>query len=111
VTLWLDEQISPFLAPWIATECGVECVSVVDLPVDRASDHSIFIAARALGAIIVTKDSDFLDLVFRLGPPPQVVWLTCGNRSNLEMKSLLVPSLLNGLNLLEAGEPVVEIAG
>lgn len=108
--IWLDEQISPFLAPWVASECDIECASVVDLPVDRASDHAIFIAARAAGAIIITKDSDFVDLISRFGPPPQIVWLTCGNRSNVEMKRLLSPSLMNALKLLASGDPVVEIA-
>gem|GEM_PF-3164312 len=26
----------------------------------------------------MTKDSDFVDLVCRLGTPPQIIWLTLG---------------------------------
>jgi predicted nuclease of predicted toxin-antitoxin system len=37
----------------------------------------------------MTKDSDFVDLVERLGPPPQIIWLTCGNTSNLRLREIL----------------------
>ncbi|MDF5718318.1 MAG: DUF5615 family PIN-like protein [Rhizonema sp. NSF051] len=30
---------------------------------------------------MITKDSDFVDLVDRLGTPPQIIWLTCGDTS------------------------------
>jgi predicted nuclease of predicted toxin-antitoxin system len=53
VTFWLDKQISPLLAPWIEEQFGVQCVSVVNLPVDRASDEEIFFSARESKAIIV----------------------------------------------------------
>ena len=36
-----------------------------------------------------TKDSDFVELVHRLGVPPQIIWITCGNTSNGEMMRVL----------------------
>ena len=107
--LWLDEQLSPLLGPRVAREHDIECVSVVSLPINRASDLEIFMAARAAGAVIATKDSDFVDLLARYGPPPQLIWLTCGNRSNAEMRALLAESLANALQLLASGEAIVEI--
>jgi predicted nuclease of predicted toxin-antitoxin system len=51
-----------------------------DLGSRDAEDEDIFEAAKAQGVIFITKDSDFVDLVDRLEtPPPQVMWLTCGN--------------------------------
>ena len=110
VTFWLDEQISPLLAPWIEEQFGLTCHSVVNLLVDRRDDQDIFLSARQLGAIIISKDSDFVDLVNRLGQPPQILWVTCGNRSNNQMKELLIKALPQAIELLAAGEPLVELA-
>jgi len=58
----------------------------------------------------MTKDRDFVDLVERLGPPPQVIWVTCGNTSNREMRRILTVTLPSALDLLRTGEPLVEIS-
>jgi len=110
MTFWLDEQFSPYLAQWIEAHFGVICCSVVNLPVDRGDDEDIFLSARELGAIIVSKDSDFADLVNRLGQPPQILWVTCGNRSNVLMKELLIRTFPQAIELLTIGEPIVELA-
>ncbi len=65
-------------------------------------------AARARGVIFITKDSDFADLVDRLGTPPQVIWLTCGNTSNARLKEILNSTLPEALELLRSGEALVE---
>jgi predicted nuclease of predicted toxin-antitoxin system len=59
----------------------------------------------------MTKDEDFIDIAARLGPPPQVLWMTCGNVTNRVLKPLLERALPEALRLLEAGEPIVEIRG
>lgn len=74
-----------------------------------ATDHEIFAAAKSTGAIVMTKDIDFVDLVVKHGPPPQVLWITCGNTSNTSLKRLLTLTLSTALELLRAGEPLVEI--
>ena len=101
MTFWLDEQISPVLAPWIEESFGVVCRSVVTLPVDRGNDKDIFLSARHAGAIIVSKDSDFVDLVNQLGQPPQILWVTCGYRSNALMKPLVAGSFSGRLAPVE----------
>jgi len=58
----------------------------------------------------MTKDADFSDLVERLGPPPQIIWRTCGNTSEVALRSLLRASLPRALQLLEDGENLVEIS-
>lgn len=57
----------------------------------------------------MTKDSDFVLLLDRLGAPPQVILVTCGNTSNARLKEILANTLLKTLDLLQAGEELVEI--
>ena len=57
----------------------------------------------------MTKDSDFLILLDEIGPPPQILWINCGNTSNKFLKEILKQILPDALNLLKQGEPVVEI--
>ena len=59
----------------------------------------------------MTKDSDFVDLVERLGPPPKIIWLTCGNTSNARLREILSATLLQALELLRTDETLVEIRG
>jgi predicted nuclease of predicted toxin-antitoxin system len=47
---------------------------------------------------------------FDLGAPPQVIWLTRGNTSNARLREILSVSLEKALNLIEAGETLVEIS-
>jgi len=75
-----------------------------------AKDREIFDAARAAEAVVMTKDQDFVALQARLGAPPQIVWVTCGNTSNANMKRILGELLPEALRLLEAGETLVEIS-
>jgi predicted nuclease of predicted toxin-antitoxin system len=110
VTLWLDAQLSPALASWLAATCDVSCVPVRDLGLRDASDRDIFMAGREAGAIIATKDSDFVRLLEQLGPPPQVVWVTCGNTSNARLRELVAEAWPEIRRLLDVGEALVEIS-
>lgn len=58
----------------------------------------------------MTKDSDFLILLDRHGPPPQIIWLTCGNTSNARLREILKASFEKAVQWLEAGERLVEIS-
>lgn len=80
--LWVDAQLSPALAPWIAEQFGIQSYSVRWLGYRDAEDPEIFRAAREAGAVVLTKDSDFVRLLEQHGPPPQVLLVTLGNTSN-----------------------------
>ena len=80
VNVWLDNQLSPALARWIAGQFDVVAQSIRELGLSRASDPEIFFAAREAGAVVVTKDQDFVRLLERHGSPPRVIWITCGAR-------------------------------
>jgi predicted nuclease of predicted toxin-antitoxin system len=109
MTVWLDAHLSPSLAPWLAATFGVGCVAVRDLGLRDALDPPIFEAARTAGADVMTKDADFAEMVGRLGPPPRVLWLRCGNTSNAALRDLLARELPAALGRLAAGDPLVEL--
>jgi predicted nuclease of predicted toxin-antitoxin system len=85
--------------------------SLRDLGLRDAEDAEIFAAAKAQGVIVMTKDSDFVDLSNRFGAPPQIILLTCGNTSNARLKEILNSTLLEALEFLRTGEVLVEIRG
>ena len=109
--VWVDAQIAPALAMWLRDELGIEAVAVRDLGLRDAEDREIFERARAARAIVLSKDSDFVDLVAHFGPPPQIVWLTCGNTTNAYLRTLLTVMWPRVAKLLAANEPLVEIGG
>ena len=107
--IWLDAHLSPSIARWIAETFAVECASVRDLGLRDALDPPIFAAARAAGAAVMTKDADFAKMVERLGPPPRVIWLRCGNTSNAALKHLLIRDLPECIVRLADGDSIVEL--
>lgn len=108
--LWIDAQLSPALAPWINEAIpGVEATSLKWLGMRDADDSEVFMAARDADAVVMTKDVDFADLLMRHGPPPKVIWLTCGNTSNDVLKQMLRSRLPCALQLLSDRDPLVEI--
>ena len=60
--------------------------------------------------MVLTKDADFVELLERLGPPPRVVWLRCGNTSNARLRMILERWWPKVEELLAAGEKLIEIA-
>jgi len=70
----------------------------------------IFQKARQQGVVIMSKDSDFVDMVLRFGVPPQLLWVTCGNVTNQRLQNLLAQIFPRAQELLVSGEAVVEIA-
>jgi predicted nuclease of predicted toxin-antitoxin system len=110
VKIWVDAQLSPVIAQWLSSTYGMEAVAVRDLRLRDARDRDIFLSAREAKAIILTKDRDMVDLALQLGPPPQILWITCGNTSNIKLKIILAKAWPVAENLLKAGEKIVEIS-
>jgi predicted nuclease of predicted toxin-antitoxin system len=108
--IWIDAQMSPVIAAWVSGHFPASAVAVRDLGLRDAGDKEIFHAARRENAIVMTKDNDFVLLLDRLGPPPQVIWVTCGNTSNARLKEILTNTLPKALELLKSGEQLVEIS-
>ena len=67
--IWLDAQMPPALARWIQEQpWGIEAVAVRDIGMRDASDPEIFAEASAAGAVVMTKDQDFIRLLEVQGP-------------------------------------------
>lgn len=110
MNIWIDAQLPPMLASWLSEQFNVDAFSLKDLSLRDAQDLEIFEAARAEHAVIMTKDSDFIDLVCRLGTPPQIIWVTCGNVTNRYLRQLLEKTFTDALEELRQGVNIVEIS-
>ena len=108
--LWIDAQLSPHLAPWLTEHFDVEAFSAKWVGLRDAKDPELFAKAREVGAVVMTKDRDFVVLLERHGPPPQVLWITAGNTSNANLKVLFGRILKAALELIRQGEALVEIS-
>jgi predicted nuclease of predicted toxin-antitoxin system len=88
--LLLDANISWKLVNTLAPVFG-ECthVDLLDFSVP-AKDEAIWNYALKNGCIIITKDTDFLDLLELKGFPPKVVLIKTGNNSTRILAELLL---------------------
>lgn len=110
--IWVDAQLSPAIAAWINRSFPeIQASSVRALGLRDATDAQIFHAAREAGAILMSKDADFMRLLEQHGAPPPVVWISCGNTSNERMREVLATTLPKALALIEQGESLIEISG
>ncbi len=86
---WVDAQLPPQLVSWLSQTYRVEAYALRDLHLRDAEDEQIFQKARHQGIVVISKDSDFVEMVLRLGTPPQLLWVTCGNVTNRRLQNLL----------------------
>jgi len=107
--IWIDAQMSPVIATWISANLLVKAIAVREVGLRDAEDREIFLEARKQSAIVMTKDSDFVTLQNELGAPPKIIWITCGNTSNARLKEILTVTLTEAIELLNAGEELVEV--
>jgi predicted nuclease of predicted toxin-antitoxin system len=110
VKIWRDAHLSPATARWLADALNCEAIPVRELDLRDALDKDIYLAARGASAIVMTKDSGFAALQARLGPPPQVIWLRCGNTSNARLQEILngmLPTIV--VSMLSGGESLIEV--
>ena len=79
--IWIDAQLSPAIAAWInRTFEDIVAESVRSIGMRNALDHEIFEQAR--------------QKVEQYGPPPKIIWVTCGNTSNARMREILSKTLI-----------------
>ena len=100
---WVDAQLPPQLAEWLAVEFQVEANSLRDLGLRDAADLDIFHQARQRGIVLISKDSNFVELVSRFGAPPQLLWVPCGNVTNRRLQAVFTSAGRTAMNLLAEG--------
>jgi predicted nuclease of predicted toxin-antitoxin system len=103
----VDAQLPPALARWLAAR-GHEAQHVNEIGLSDSSDADIWEHARSTGAVLVTKDQDFLHLS-QIAPGPLLVWVTMGNTGRKVLLDRFETALPEMLEALTATEKVVEL--
>ncbi len=86
--LFFDENLSRRLVELLASEFH-ECSHPDLADLRGASDAEVWEYARMNSMVIVSKDNDFRQRAFLLGPPPKVIWLAVGNSGTTVIASIL----------------------
>jgi len=97
----VDAQFPRGLCRWLEAH-GHEAEHVQDWPEGPATDADIARRATDEGAIIISKDEDFVML--RAPDRFPLLWLRCGNVSNRGLAEWLEPLWPDVEDRLEAGE-------
>lgn len=103
----VDEQLPVSLARWLR-ERGHDAEHIHELGLRSAADLAISELVADVQGVIVTTDSDFIELR-RRRPEFQILWLRVGNTGTRQLLARLEgvwPDVLQGLS---TGDPVVEV--
>ena len=102
----IDAQLPPALCRWLEARGHAAVHVTIALSNAAATDAEIADYAEASGAILVSKDEDFLTL--RLPDRFTLLWLRCGNATNRALSAWLEPRWPMIEQMLEAGERMIE---
>lgn len=103
----IDEQLPPGLAEKLRT-AGYAADHVREIGLGGAADRDVQAAAERMGAVLVTKDEDFV-VAGRSGRVA-VVWVRLGNVTNRVLWRAMEPALAEIIAAIEAGETLVEFS-
>ncbi len=108
--VWIDAQLSPGIAIWLPEVLALPAFPLRALGLRDADDAEIFRQGAVQGAIILTKDADFQLLLEQHGPPPRIIWLTCGNTTNAVLRTLITQHGPALRAWIAEGAPLIEIS-
>ena len=86
--LLLDQNLSPKLVKQL-NEQFPDTKHLIDIELDRASDFEVWEYAKSNNFIIISKDTDFINLNALRGFPPKVIWIQRGNCSTDQILHLI----------------------
>jgi len=99
--IWLDVHLSPAIAKWMHEYTGFTVKSAYALKFYSFDDFEIYKKAKSKGnVILISKDSDFNELISRLGSPPKLIFLKIGNCDNNVLWNFMKKNILQTLQLL-----------
>lgn len=104
----IDANLPVALARAIAA-LGHAAVHVTDIGANDRDDLGIWDLAIARNEVVITKDSDFADIVVMSETRQAVVWLQIGNTRKLAIITKLTAALPDILAALDAGERLIEV--
>ena len=109
--IWLDVHISPIIAKWMEEYTGFTVKSAYALSLYTMDDKEIYLKAKDQGnVILVSKDTDFSDLISRLGSPPKLINIKIGNCDNRTLWGQLKPNINEAIHFLTSSEiDIVEL--
>jgi predicted nuclease of predicted toxin-antitoxin system len=100
--IWIDVHISPAIAKWMKEFTGEEVKSAYALSIHNMIDLEVYRLARSHGnVILLSKDSDFPELISKLGAPPKLITIRKGNCNNKTLWEFLKPSIKNAIQILK----------
>lgn len=86
--LLFDQNLSPRLCDLLA-DLFPNSAHLDPLGLGTADDRIVWNYARKNEYTVVTKDSDFSEIIVLLGFPPKVIWIRSGNCSTREIEQIL----------------------
>jgi len=109
VRFLVDAQLPPALARWLCDN-GHEGTHLLDQGLLEAADTRIWEEAERLGAVIVSKDEDFVHLRTLKPDGPSLVWVRVGNTTRRDLIAWFAQLLPEIERALLAGERLIEVA-
>lgn len=104
----IDAQLPPGLADRLRAS-GHQARHVTEVLPGDARDADVLAEANRTGAVIVTKDQDFVDFALRGMAVHGVLWVRLGNTTNRTLWRKLEPLLPQIIGAFERGETLVEL--
>ena len=86
--LLFDQNLSPRLADSFRDKFN-GTAHLQDLGLDAAEDFVVWEYAKSNSFTIITKDSDFNNMVSLFGFPPKVIWIKKGNCTTQQIKVMI----------------------
>ncbi len=87
---------------------GHEASHVSAYKLADASDHAVWHQAEKLGAVVITRDADYLDLATQTDSGPSVLWLRIDNMRLTDVSRILESILPEVVQRIEPGARLVE---
>ncbi len=104
----IDAQLPPALAA-LLVEHGHEADHVFEIGRADAPDRELWRFALEHGAVIVTKDEDFAEMVALEGQAPPVVWIRVGNTRRAALLGWFEPLIDRIVAMVERGDRLIEL--
>jgi predicted nuclease of predicted toxin-antitoxin system len=103
----VDQQLPPLLAEWLRS-WGFDAVHTRELDRKNADDDYIWAVACETGAVVISKDEDFVQLQVRR-PEARLVWVRIGNCDNQTLVGRFEVGWSGVFDALESGEDFVQL--
>ena len=101
--LLLDQNISPNLVKKLIEQFP-DSKHLIDLNLDKATDFEVWEYAKSNNFIIISKDTDFINMNALKGFPPKVICIQRGNCSTDQIFELIIGNFITIKFFIESPE-------